>query len=151
MTEVGKYAPEEVWKLFRGVRDPCDRCKGSGQLMYGSTSTWRGGMGGAAMTRDVCDICWGSGDKHRTWQDLRAWRDRDTEMSRKQAFEYLQSVFGTRYESIRSSLLHFADIIEKETRRRKLPEGTNEFDYKRSAEVFSRAIRRLCGEKVEEW
>ena len=151
MTEVGKYTPEEVWKLFRGVRDPCDKCRGSGEVMYGNTSTWHHGIGGAAITRDVCDTCWGSGDKSKIWRDLRAWQDRDTEMSREQAFKYLQLAFGTSYKTIRPSLLRFADIIEKETRRRKLPEGVDEYDYKSSAEIFSRAIRRLCGEKVEEW
>ncbi len=151
MTEARKYTPEEVWKLFRGVRDPCDKCKGSGELMYGNTSTWRYGIGGAAMTRDVCDGCWGSGDKHKTWTDLRAWRGRDTEMSREQAFKYLQSAFGATLSGLRKDLLVFAGIIEKETRRRKLPEGTDEFWYKSNAEAFSRAIRRLCGEDVEPW
>ena len=112
---------------------------------------WQGGIGGAAMTRDVCDVCWGSGDKHKTWQDLRVWRDRDTEMSREQAFKYLQTVFGASLSSLRKDLLIFADIIEKETRRRKLPEGTDEFWYKRSAETFAIAVRRLCGEKVDPW
>jgi hypothetical protein len=31
-------------------------------------------MGGAAMTRDVCDRCWGSGDEHSHWTDLRKLR-----------------------------------------------------------------------------
>jgi len=151
VTEVRKYTPEEVWKLYRGVRDPCEKCRGSGAVMYGSTSTWRGGVGGAAMTRNVCDVCWGSGDKHKVWEDLRAWRDRDQEMSREQAFKYLKSAFGATLSSLRKDLLIFADIIDKETRRRKLPEGTDEFWYKRNAEVFSRSIRRLCGEEVDEW
>jgi hypothetical protein len=41
--------------------DACPRCQGIGRRGYGSTSTWRGGVGGQAMTVGVCDQCWGSG------------------------------------------------------------------------------------------
>jgi len=40
---------------------PCTRCHGLGYAVYASTTTWRGGIGGAAMTSDVCSKCWGSG------------------------------------------------------------------------------------------
>jgi len=103
------------------------------------------------MTLDVCDGCWGSGDSNRKGEDLRAWRDRDREMSRRQAFKYLKSTFGATLSSLRKDLLIFADIIEKETRRRKLPEGTDEFWYRNNAETFAKSIRRLCGEEVEGW
>jgi len=53
----------------------CTKCRGSGVRIYSSTATWRGGMGGAAMTRDVCDECWGTGDQDRHGVDLRAQRD----------------------------------------------------------------------------
>lgn len=56
---------------WRGVSVPCPRCTGSGQCLYGSTATWRGGIGGQAMTWDVCDACWGSGDAERQGADLR--------------------------------------------------------------------------------
>lgn len=52
----------------------CQPCGGIGVRIYGSTSTWRGGIGGCAMTNDVCDRCWGSGDKTRPWP---AWRRED--------------------------------------------------------------------------
>lgn len=47
--------------------DRCAACGGSGILIYGSTATWHGGVGGQAMTSDVCNKCWGSGDKHTPW------------------------------------------------------------------------------------
>jgi hypothetical protein len=53
---------------------PCSLCGGRGRRVYGSTSTWREGMGGAAMTADVCDRCWGSGDDSEPFGDLREWR-----------------------------------------------------------------------------
>lgn len=64
------------WMLRqRGVDEPCETCHGAGCRWYGSTSTWRGGMGGASMTMDVCDVCWGSGDKDYPWTDLRKLRN----------------------------------------------------------------------------
>lgn len=49
-----KHTPE-VEKIV------CKLCHGNGQIVYGSTSTWRGGIGGAAMTSGVCNRCWGTG------------------------------------------------------------------------------------------
>jgi hypothetical protein len=40
----------------------CAGCAGSGRRTYGSTATWRGGIGGQAITVDTCNRCWGSGD-----------------------------------------------------------------------------------------
>ena len=62
---------------WRGVDDPCPACKGSGVKHYANTSTWRHSMGGASMTLDVCDICWGTGDVHRIGVDLRKQRDEE--------------------------------------------------------------------------
>ncbi len=45
----------------------CKDCGGSGKKMYASTATWRGGIGGSALTEAVCDKCWGSGNVHRPW------------------------------------------------------------------------------------
>lgn len=136
----------------RGVRgNACERCRGLGCYWYGNTATWRGGVGGAAMTRDVCDVCWGSGDKGRPFTNLREWMNHDNEMSREQSFKYLQSYIGGDYKTMKSTLLHFADIIEKETRKRKIPEGIEEYWYKQYAERFAIVIRRLCGEEVDLW
>ncbi len=57
---------------MRGVETPCDECGGLGVKTYDSTATWRGGVGGQALTNDVCDKCWGSGDKHRPWPSHRS-------------------------------------------------------------------------------
>jgi hypothetical protein len=62
----------ERFLSWRGIDlgHECPRCNGAGRTTYGSTATWRGGIGGAAMTMDVCDRCWGSGDRHRPGADL---------------------------------------------------------------------------------
>lgn len=68
---------QEHFKHFlrlRGVETPCPRCQGLGTKTYGSTSTWRGGMGGSTMTKDVCDECWGSGDMYQHGDNLREMR-----------------------------------------------------------------------------
>lgn len=59
---------------IRGIDDPdlaCPECAGFGVKAYGDTSTWRGGVGGQAFTSDVCDHCWGSGQKCKPWPSHR--------------------------------------------------------------------------------
>jgi hypothetical protein len=65
-TRVHEYMLE-----MRGVEEACETCRGSGVRSYGSTATWRGGIGGMAITQDTCDSCWGSGDKHKPGANLR--------------------------------------------------------------------------------
>ena len=64
------YAYQYLLEI-RGVDVPCTKCRGTGVNVYGSTSTWRGGIGGAAMTTDVCASCWGTGDAHRHGVNLK--------------------------------------------------------------------------------
>lgn len=56
---------------MRGVETQCTKCGGLGTRVYGSTATWKGGIGGQSITRDVCDHCWGTGDEHKKGRDLR--------------------------------------------------------------------------------
>ena len=79
---------------WRGVRDPCLKCKGSGVWLWPSTATWRGGMGGAAMTYDVCDSCWGSGDRYRSGVDLRRLRDEEGKRVAERAVGHLLHAAG---------------------------------------------------------
>lgn len=60
---------------WRGVLDPCPKCSGRGCYQYSNGATWRGGMGTTSSEWDVCDVCWGTGDQHRTGVDLRKQRD----------------------------------------------------------------------------
>lgn len=59
---------------WRGVEDPCTQCCGTGYRAYPNTAGWSrsGGASGQAITRGVCDECWGSGEKHIKGVDLRA-------------------------------------------------------------------------------
>jgi len=62
-----------VFHKRRGIHqdDVCPRCAGIGVRAYGNTSTWRRGIGGAAITKDACDECWGSGDFRHPWPSHR--------------------------------------------------------------------------------
>ncbi len=58
---------------LRGIEpgNACSVCGGIGKRSYPNTTTWHGGIGGQMVTIDVCDKCWGSGDKTHTWLNLR--------------------------------------------------------------------------------
>lgn len=74
LTEALAEREREVGERFlswRGVDDPCKTCGGTGQRSYPNTSTWLRGIGGQAITPDVCDQCWGTGDEHRKGVDVR--------------------------------------------------------------------------------
>ena len=65
-------AARRVQSLVHAVLDlACDACDGSGQRAYPSTATWKGGIGGCAITTDVCDKCWGTGRKDKAGPNLR--------------------------------------------------------------------------------
>lgn len=69
------YHYEEVFADIleqRGVVERCSACIGLGVRAYGSTATWRGGVGGMTITSDVCDKCWGSGDANSPWPSHRS-------------------------------------------------------------------------------
>lgn len=51
---------------------PCKPCGASGIRVYPSTATWRGGVGGQALTNGICDKCWGSGNSEKPWLNLRS-------------------------------------------------------------------------------
>ena len=68
---------------WRGIDpgDECQECAGAGVIPYSSTSTWRGGVGGMTVTSDVCNKCWGSGNRHRPWPSHRLFKRADMEQA----------------------------------------------------------------------
>lgn len=69
--DILEYALRPYQVLLRTFNLNCKKCGGKGSYMYGSTSTWRGGMGGAAMTSGVCDSCWGTGRSDKQGVNLK--------------------------------------------------------------------------------
>lgn len=69
-----QYLRELENKLRAYCDEPCPKCGGKGTYLYANTATWRsrpGTIAGSAMTSDVCDECWGTGDTERKGRNLR--------------------------------------------------------------------------------
>lgn len=128
---------------------PCTLCNGRGVRLYGSTATWRGGMGGAAMTWDQCDMCWGSGDMGRPWPSIRELEAKRSDWEADQCAKWLSRSAGCELRTFRSSLSAVVDVIEREGRRRKAPPGQDPFWYFRAAEAMASVLRRLLSDKEE--
>lgn len=123
---------EEAFKWFigyRGVEVPCTVCKGLGTRSYSNTSTWRRGAGGNMFTNDVCDHCWGSGDEHRKWLDLRTLENNRKAWEQDQCQQWLANRLGCGLSGIKRRVSQLSDLCRKQANRRKLPEGEerNEF------------------------
>lgn len=73
MTSEERKMMQDDFLAMRGLAGAnlCKMCQGYGTILYGSTATWHGGIGGAAMTTDVCNKCWGSGNAERPWPSHR--------------------------------------------------------------------------------
>lgn len=96
---------------WRGVEDPCLVCDGAGMKYYGNTSSWRGGMGGAAMTWDVCDGCWGTGDRFRHGCDLKRLRLEEQHRISEAAVEELARSCGASLGSARSEVAAIIQVL----------------------------------------
>jgi len=106
---------------WRGIEpeDACPTCGGSGYRTYGNTSTWAGGMGGCAMTPDVCDACWGSGDISRPWMDLRRLKHNTIERIRIDAQTLLAKSAGAQYGVCKAAFRELVGELERLSNGRK--------------------------------
>ncbi len=102
----------ERFLSWRRIEDPCTLCAGSGVRTYGSTATWRGGIGGAAMTTDVCDQCWGSGDQFRSGVDLIKLRNEESARIAEQAVDALARSAGATLHTSSSEVLAIVDVLK---------------------------------------
>ena len=130
---------------WRGIEKPCARCDGTGWHVYGSTSTWRGGIGGHAMTPDVCDACWGSGDAGHPWTDLRALEAKHREARARKALDEMVERFRFKGEYMRADVRALADLLdaigEGRIGRGKVLRGAREF-----ARALASMIRPMATE-----
>lgn len=122
----------------RGVEDPCNKCQGLGTRLYGSGSTWRGGMGTASMTHDVCDECWGSGDRFRHGVDLRKLRDEEDKRVHRAALRYLFSDLND-LSILRHGIEEFCSDVDKlnNPRSRK----RHAYGYETICEIVAKRLR----------
>ena len=108
------------WALeWRDIETPCEQCGGTGRHTYGSTSTWRGGIGGCAMTSGVCDRCWGSGDEHRHWGNLREREASETRRIEERAASLFSSRMGLNLDLLHPALEAIATELDRLSRGRK--------------------------------
>lgn len=97
---------------WRGVDDPCLKCHGTGNIAYGSTATWRGGAGGAMITTDVCDTCWGTGDRYRHGANLRTLRAEEEKRIAERAVDLLARSVGASLSTCRVEIHEIIKAIE---------------------------------------
>ena len=122
----------------------CDRCRGLGTYMYGNGATYRRGMGVASMTIDICDQCWGSGDADRTLTNIKELEDGIKRIRDDSAFQYIARYFGLNFLSLKKRFLQLADIAEAQTRKRKIPEHEDAWQWNRDWETIAVLIKKLC-------
>lgn len=133
---------------MRGVDEPCPACSGFGVRVYGSTATWRGGIGGQALTSDVCDKCWGTGDARRKGADLRVLTGQRRAWEAEQCAQWLARRAGVELTSMREHLRLLIGVLEREARKRK-PAGVEErevFWYRQSIDALAGALSELLAE-----
>lgn len=122
---------------WRGVEAPCSTCGGSGRRAYANTATWRGGIGGCAITDDVCDHCWGSGDEFRHGVDLRAQRAEFDASVRRAAEAFLTDRLGSCFYP-GETFDQIVELLEAQTRKRSVS-----YQFKEVCGHLARAIRGM--------
>lgn len=134
----------ELLLEWRCIETACSTCGGSGVRAYGSTATWHGGIGGASITNDVCDRCWGSGDTNRPGVNLRqmmaaraAWEDQ-------QVIEFLSRKLGMGLGDMRQRVIDLAALCDKEAGRRKIPDGKDMFWWRQSWGALGSILKGLA-------
>lgn len=129
---------------WRHIDQPCSRCSGAGGVMYSSGATWRGGMGTASSAWDICDVCWGSGDESRPWSDQRKLEAELAAERIRSSLRWLWDASGLRFDVLQASIKELAEVVLKESRRRRAPNGIDLFNYARAAEVVAGTLQKLA-------
>lgn len=129
--------------LANQLKGACEKCKGYGQRAYASTATWRGGMGGSAITTDVCDVCWGTGLKDEHGPDLRKLESRLRKLEAASSRRWFEERIGANLTVIRNA---FPTIAIKLRRMRGL-----DFHTSRAAEVLASALEEMVGQSIKKF
>lgn len=117
----------------------CTGCGGFGNRAYGSTSTWQGGIGGAAITRDVCDKCWGTGRTDKTGADLRTIKNVMRRLEVESSRKWFDEAIGVKLRTCRDCI---PDIAKKLRSTR-----WGQFWTARTAEVIADALEEVAEKK----
>lgn len=142
--EEHRWTEAEILRHRRNVDDPCPRCHGWGVCSYSSTATWRGGMGGQSFTSDICDVCWGSGDEHRHGTDIRALERKYADWERDQCMAYFARQTGANMSTTKAYMAAIATFLDSLERKRKIPDGCEEFWWRMTVHAVAAAFRRFA-------
>ena len=137
------------WRGIRYAEDVCRTCRGAGRRYYNNTSGWRRGVGGAMCTMDVCDQCWGSGDRMHPGANLRQLADEEGERVAAAAVDALARSCGATLSTARVDVMEIVAILreaaDKTEKARRVParRGSPWFVemVKGLAETLERAVR----------
>jgi len=139
--ERAEYRIEEAERLVAAARQlagvACRRCGGLGWRIYGSTSTWHGGMGGSSPTAGICDECWGTGRSDQTGIDQRKVRRQLEDARRTSGKEYLAKRLGVEYKTMKEHLPAVADKLDR-------ARWGDKFWLSRAADIVTDVLRELC-------
>lgn len=141
--EQGEGWRRRRWRHISDHENLCLKCTGSGRRMYGSTATWRGGMGGAKMTVDVCDECWGSGTPLRPGMDLRKHLDEVDISVAERALDLIGRSVGASMSSTHPAIRIIAETLEKLANKRGVPAAPHLPEVARG---LAKTLRRALGE-----
>lgn len=134
---------QEHLRAFRGLRgEPCKVCDGWGCRNYSNTSTWRKGVGGASITRDVCDSCWGSGEEGRPWLDLRKLAAEEEQRVATRALRYFAEECGAGLSACKPGTEALAGELEKLSRGRK----ERPYFFRHLAGVLAKKLRKAVAD-----
>lgn len=142
---------DEAWRDLlrqRGIRnedDACEQCAGLGTKMYGNTSGWRRGIGGQAMSVDVCDKCWGSGMDDRPWLNLRELEQNQQKEIARRATTAVADACGAHYPTTAESIREIIKVLDKLTNARKTTFWTAPL-----ANGLANLLRRAIGDPERE-
>jgi hypothetical protein len=75
-------------------------------------------MGGQTITVDVCDACWGSGERDRPWANLRTMRNDIERMVAERAVDALARAAGATLQTTRKEVAEIAEILRTASRKR---------------------------------
>lgn len=131
-------------RRYRGVEDPCLRCQGLGIATYSSGATWRGGMGTTKSERDVCDSCWGTGDRYRTGVDLRRLRDEEQQRVALAAVTELAESAGATMPVVAGAVSHIIRALDVIIDKRGAPAAPY---LPEMAKALGNTLRRAMGVK----
>ncbi len=139
----------------RGIRDHleiCEFCNGFGTRMYSNASGWRGGIGGAAMSTDVCDQCWGSGTMDRPWRNLRDLEDDIKRRVAEEAVNALARSCAANTRTAAGSVKVIIQLLDTMKNKRKINGvDINEIFTKPLTNELRNLLARAIGEDEVDW